>query len=222
MYSFQFCFWFFSYVYAIAIIKATTKRFLLSSVIFFPCFAIQAIDPINYENNFFNLVENTKKICGKYNVELISQIGFGGGGTVYKVRLNNMLENTAKNKLENTINIVDALDDLEIAKLSWVKSFKSIENECGILNYLNENNVDNIEQCLDSCDVINYNLMQKLIILKPYFSSKKGEEIVASVDSIKHVNIASIATEKLVQTVLDMISLGVTVFTYYFLIYLLY
>eukprot|EP00594_Rhizosolenia_setigera_P014237 CAMPEP_0178968796 /NCGR_PEP_ID=MMETSP0789-20121207/18469_1 /TAXON_ID=3005 /ORGANISM="Rhizosolenia setigera, Strain CCMP 1694" /LENGTH=219 /DNA_ID=CAMNT_0020654797 /DNA_START=377 /DNA_END=1032 /DNA_ORIENTATION=+ len=91
-----------------------------------------------------------------------------------------------------------------VLKVSWKKSKKSVENECQVLQVLEKGNVQNVERCLNIEDYP-YDNQRVMITMTPLMK----ENSVASVNELDDPKLQFVAVRCIIQTLLEMLSLGV-------------
>lgn len=114
-------------------------------------------------------------------------LGSGGGGAAFGFP-------TRDNKVEPGV----------VLKVSWKKSKKSVENECQVLQVLEKGNVQNVERCLNIEDYP-YDNQRVMITMTPLMK----ENSVASVNELDDPKLQFVAVRSIIQTLLEMLSLGV-------------
>lgn len=117
-------------------------------------------------------------------------LGSGGGGAVFSME-------DARNSKNNNKNVA--------VKVSWRRSATSVENECHILELLQDSRVSGVETCLGQAPYPADNT-RVVIALQPVFTQDDNDVFVNSVSDIKGLDQQSRAVQSIVQTMMEMLA----------------
>jgi len=129
-------------------------------------------------------------------------LGSGGSGAVFSFSTNPNNDNNKSNKED-----LDGKNNVAI-KVSWKRSRDSVENECNILQSLD--NVPHVERCLGRPNPYPYEDGRVMIALAPVVAPSTATDGIAS--SLKDVNPGRPqrnAAREVVETMIGMLRLGI-------------
>lgn len=125
-------------------------------------------------------------------------LGSGSGGAVFAMKTKTTITSTSPS---------NSFPFQQVAvKISWEASTSSVNNECHILQLMEQQHIPNVEQCWINIDYpFNQQQHRRILILTPVFD----EEIVTSITDLSNKSLQQIAIQNIIKTLIFMICNGI-------------